>query len=65
MDPGIITLSDESQKENDKYRMMSLTRGIYNRTQVNLSMKLTNSKTKKRLMVAKEGGRRDGLGGWD
>ena len=65
MDPGIITLSDESQKENDKYRMMSLTRGIYNRTQVNLSMKLTNSQTKKRLMVAKEGGRRDGLGGWD
>ena len=32
---------------------------------MNLSMKLTNSQTKKRLMVAKEGGRRDGLGGWD
>ena len=35
----IIMLSEVSQKEKDKYRMVSLICGIQNTTQMNLSMK--------------------------
>ena len=35
----IITLSEVSQKEKDKYHMISLPCGMYNMTQMNISMK--------------------------
>ena len=38
MQPEIITLSEVSQKEKDKYRIISLICGIQNMTQMNLSM---------------------------
>ena len=37
--PEIIMLSEVSQKEKDKYHMISFICGIYNMTQVNLPMK--------------------------
>ena len=42
MDLEIIILSEVSQKEKDKYHMISLTCGIYNITQMNLSTKQTH-----------------------
>ena len=39
MDLEIIILSKVSQKEKDKYHMISLMYGISNMTQMNLSMK--------------------------
>ena len=39
MDLEIIILNEVSQKEKDKYSMISLTGGIWNRTQMNLPMK--------------------------
>ena len=36
-----------SQKENDKYHMISLICGISNKTQMNLSMKQTDSQTER------------------
>ena len=38
MQPEIITLSEVSQKEKDKYRIISLICGIQNMIQMNLSM---------------------------
>ena len=71
MDLEIIILSEVSQKEKDKYHMISLTCGIKNRTQMNPSTnrnRLTNIEN--RLVVAKgEGGGGGGmdweLGGWE
>ena len=40
MDLEIIIQSEVGKKEKDKYHMISLICGIYNMTQVNLSMKL-------------------------
>ena len=42
MELEIIILSEVSQKENDKYCMMSLICGILNMTQMNLSTKQTH-----------------------
>ena len=39
MDLEIIILSEVSQKEKDKYHMISLICGIQNTTQMNLSTK--------------------------
>ena len=50
MQPEIITLSEVSQKEKDKYRIISLICGIQNMTQMNLSMKQKHKE--KRLVVA-------------
>ena len=38
----IIIPSEVSQKEKDKYHMISLICGVYNMTQMNLSMKQTH-----------------------
>ena len=43
MDLEIIMLSKVSQKEKDKYHMISLTCGIKNKTQMNVSMKQTQT----------------------
>ena len=45
MDTEITTLSEVSQTEKDKYRMISLICGVSNKTQMNLSMKQTDSQT--------------------
>ena len=67
----ILILSEVSQKEKDKYHMISLTCGISNMTQTNLSMKQTNLSMKlrdieNRLWLLGWGGGwgRDGVGGW-
>ena len=39
MQPEIIILCEVSQKEKDKYHVISLICGIYNTTQMNISMK--------------------------
>ena len=43
LDLEMIILSEISQKENDKHYLMPLTYGIWNTTQMNLSMKQTES----------------------
>ena len=43
MDLEIIILSKVSEKEKDKYRMMSLICGIRHMTQTNVSMKQTQT----------------------
>ena len=45
MDLEIIVLSEVSQKEKDKYCVISLTYGIQNTTQMNLSMKQRQTHT--------------------
>ena len=45
MDLEITVLSEVSQKEKDKYSMISLTYGIQNATQMNLSMKQRQTHT--------------------
>ena len=43
MDLEIVTLSEVSQKEKDKYHMMSLICGIWNMTQMNIYETQTDS----------------------
>ena len=53
MDLEIIILSEVSQKEKDKHHMLSLTCGIYNTTQTNISMKQKQTPDiESRLVVA-------------
>ena len=42
MDLEVVTLSEVSQTDKDKYHMISLILGIQNMTQMNLSMKQTH-----------------------
>ena len=55
MDLEIIRLSEVSQKEKDKY-MISLTGGIYNLTQMNLSMKQKQSHRHRKQTCGCQGG---------
>ena len=64
----MIILSDVSQKENDKYRMISLICGIKNMTQMNLSMKEKQKQGHREQTGGCQGGggwERDVLGVWD
>ena len=57
-----------SQKEKDKYHMISLICGISNMTQMNLSKKQKQTlRHREQIVVAKgdRGRERDGLGVWD
>ena len=74
IDLEIIILSAESQKEKDKYHMISLICGISNMTQMNLFTKQNPSpRHREQTCVCPGGeglgegwsGRRDGLGVWD
>ena len=47
MQPEIIILCEVSQKEKDKYHVISLICGIYNTTQMNISMKQKHSQTQR------------------
>ena len=59
MDLEIIILSEVSQKEKEKYHMMSLTSGIYYMAQMNLSPEKKLMGLENRLVVAK--GKREGV----
>ena len=66
MDLEIIILNEVSQKEKDKYYMISLIYGILNMTQMNLPMKQKQTHRQNGLVVAKrEVSGKDGLGVWD
>ena len=63
----IIKLSEVSQKEKDKYHMISLICGTQNMIQMNLSMKQkqTRGHREQTCGCQGEGGQgRDGEGGW-
>ena len=68
MELETLILSEVSQKERDKYHMISLTSGIYSyMPQINLSTEKKLTDLEKRLVVAKAGGGDDvGAGevGW-
>ena len=55
----IIMLSKESQKEKDKYHMISLICGIYNMTQMNLSTKQKQTHRHREQTSDCQGGRLD------
>ena len=59
----ITILSELSQKEKDKYHMISLICGIYNMTQMNLSMKQTDRHRGQMWLPKWEWGR-DGMKVW-
>ena len=68
MDLKIIILCEGSQKEKDKYHMISLICRIYNMIQMNLFTKQKDSQTQKTnlwLPKGKGGGGGDKLGVWD
>ena len=67
MDLEIIILSEVSQKEKDKYHMISLISGIQNMIQMNLFTKQKQLTDVEKLMITKgeKGGGRDKLGVWD
>ena len=67
MDLEIIVLSEVSQKEKDKYHMISLTCGISNLIQMNLStkQKQTHRHRKQTYGYPRGKGGRDKLGVWD
>ena len=52
----IIILSEVSQKEKDKYHMISLIRGIYNMTQMNLSVKQKQTRRHREQTYGRQGG---------
>ena len=63
----MIILSEISQKEKDKYHMMSLICGLYNMAQMNLSTKRKQTRRHKEQTCGYQGGGawgRDGVGGW-
>ena len=63
----IIILSDVSQKEKDKYHIVSLICGILNMTQMNLPMKQKQTHGHMEQTCGCQGGvgwGRDGVGGW-
>ena len=58
-------LSEVSQKEKDKYHMISLISGIYYKAQMNLSTEKKIMDLENRLVVAKGKGERVGwMGAW-
>ena len=63
LDLDIIIPSEVSQKEKDKYHMISLTCGIYNMTQMNLSMRQTQRHRGQMWLPKGEWGR-DGMEVW-
>ena len=68
MDLEIITLSEVSQKEENKYHMISLICGISNMTQTNLSTKQKQThRHREQIHGCQKGGGlgRDELGVWD
>ena len=67
MDLEIIILSEVSQKEKDKYHMISLISGIQNMIQMNLFTKQKQLTDVEKLMITKgeKGWGRDKLGVWD
>ena len=62
MDLEIIVLSEVSQKEKDKYCVISLTYGIQNTTQMNLSMKQRQTHTYREQIRGCQGGGEAGEG---
>ena len=62
MDLEITVLSEVSQKEKDKYSMISLTYGIQNATQMNLSMKQRQTHTCREQICGCQGGGEVGEG---
>ena len=63
MELEILTLSAVSQKEKDKYHMISLISGIYHTTQMNLFTEKKRMDLEIRLVVAKREGERVGGSG--
>ena len=57
MDLEIIILSEVSQKEKDKYHMISLICGIQNTTQMNLSTKQKQTRRHRQQTCGCQGGR--------
>ena len=65
MDLEIILLSEVSQKEKDKYHMVSLTCEIQNMAQMNLSTKQKQThRHREQTCGCQGGGRKDGVGVW-
>ena len=65
MDLEIIILSEVSQKEKDKYHVISLTCGIQNMTQMNQSTKQKQThRHREETCACQRGGERDRLGVW-
>ena len=63
----IIILSEVSQKQKDKYHMISIIRGIQNMTQINLSTKQKQTHEHREQTCGCQGGGdwgRDGVRGW-
>ena len=65
MQPEIIILSEVSQKEKDKYRMISLICGIYNMTQMNLSTKQKQTHGHREQTCSCQGGGAGEGEGWN
>jgi len=59
MDLEILILSEVSQKDTNKYHIISLTCGILNMTQVNLSMKQKQTHRHRKQTCDCQGGERD------
>ena len=64
MEPEILILSEVSQKEKDKYHMISLISGISCTAQMNLSTEKKIMDLENRPVVAKRWGEWEGLGAW-
>ena len=60
----IIILSEVSQKEKDKYHMVSLMCATYNMTQVNLAARQTRGHREQTCVAKGSEVGRDGEGGW-
>ena len=68
MDLEIIILSEVSQKEKDKYHVISLICGIQNRMKMNIPTKQKQTHRHREHTCGCQGGwvwGRDGLGVWD
>ena len=66
MDLEVVILSKVSQREKDKYHMLSLICGIYNMTQMNLSVKQKQTHRQREQTCGCQGAgswERDGVGG--
>ena len=62
MDLEITILSEVSQKEKDKYHMISIIRGIQNMTQINLSTKQKQTHRRREQICGCQGGGGEGEG---
>ena len=61
MEPGSLELSEISQKEKDKYHMISLISRMYYTAQMNLSTEKKIMDLENRLVVARRRGRGSGV----